>query len=67
MGIASGLAATGMDQMVNRIRYQGYEKAFEDAGRTVDSNLVYLNLDNRYKIEQVVEEALKKNVDCIWI
>lgn len=56
---------SGMDQMVNRIRYQGYEKAFEDIGRTVDSNLVYLNLDNGYKIEQAVEEVLKKNVDCI--
>lgn len=56
---------SGMSQMVNRIRYQGYEEAHSGNGRVVDSNLIYLNLDSKCKIEQAVDELLKKKVDCI--
>lgn len=56
---------SGMGQMVNRIRYQGYEQAHLDGGRQINSSLVYLNLDSKCKIEQAVDELLKKNVDCI--
>ncbi len=55
----------GMEQMVNRIRYQGYERAHIESGRSVDSNLIYLNLDSKCRIEQAVDELLKKKADCI--
>lgn len=55
----------GMGQMVNRIRYQGYEQAHIEHNRIIDSNLVYLNLDSKCRIEQAVDELLRKKVDCI--
>lgn len=55
-----------MEQMVNRIRYEGYVAAIQEAKGDVDHSLIYRNLDTRKQIELAVETILSRDtVDCI--
>lgn len=51
--------------VVNRRRLRGFKDAFAMAGREVDPELIFLNLENRNDMNRAVEEALERNADCI--
>ncbi|NLP35529.1 MAG: LacI family transcriptional regulator [Clostridiales bacterium] len=51
--------------VVNRSRYEGFRKAFQDLGQYTDSDLVFLDLNNIVLIQQAVNAILDKNVECI--
>ena len=43
----------------------GNEDAFAMAGKEVDSELLFMNLENRVNINHAVEEALERKAECI--
>ena len=51
--------------VVTQKRLKGYMTAFEEMGKPLDKELIYMNQENASSIEHVVEEILKKEVDCI--
>lgn len=51
--------------IVNKRRLRGYSDAFAAAGKEVDPNLIFLDLENRTDMNRAVEEALERNADCI--
>lgn len=54
----------GMEQTINRCRYEGYLAGFKKSGRAVRSDIIYTNLNNRAMVEKAVDE-LKEKADCI--
>lgn len=55
----------GMEQMVNKSRYAGYEKAYELSGRSIDTSCVYTGLSTKFQVSKAVDELLKRQVDCM--
>lgn len=51
--------------VVTQSRYQGYSKAHEELSVPVDEKLVYMNAEGGAMIQRIVEEVMRKNVDCI--
>lgn len=61
------VALLGADEkiIVNKRRKKGFQEAFAMAGREVDQELLFLNLENRQEINHAVEEALEKKADFL--
>lgn len=55
----------GMEQTVNRCRYEGYLEGFAKSARTVRNDIIYTNLSNRVMVEKAVDELLDNEVDCM--
>lgn len=51
--------------IVNQSRLKGYQAAFEKSGVMLDSSLIYTDVENYVKIENIVEELLEKKAECI--
>lgn len=51
--------------VVNKRRLNGFKDAMKMAGKEVDPELIFLNLENRTQMNRAVEEALEKGADCI--
>ncbi len=51
--------------MVTRIRYRGFIDAFHAEKIPVDPELVFLNVESLDTIDEITEELLKKNAECI--
>lgn len=51
--------------MVNKRRLKGFKDGCKMAGREVDEELIFLNLESRISINHAVEEALSLKADCI--
>ncbi|MCR5670136.1 MAG: LacI family transcriptional regulator [Butyrivibrio sp.] len=51
--------------MITRIRYKAFADAFSEAGLPLDESLVYLEIEDVTKVDGIVKEALKKDIDCI--
>ncbi len=51
--------------IVNKRRLKGFRDACKMAGREVDEELIFLNLESRTGINHAVEEALERKADCI--
>lgn len=51
--------------MVNNNRLNGYLDGFARAGITPDDSLIYMNVNGAFMIEQIVDDLLEKEVDCI--
>jgi DNA-binding LacI/PurR family transcriptional regulator len=51
--------------VVTQNRLKGYKEAFAELHVPFQQNLVYMNQENAVMIENIVEDILKKNVDCI--
>lgn len=51
--------------VVTQNRLKGFKEAFADLKIPFQQDLVYMNQDNSVMIENIVEDILKKNVDCI--
>lgn len=55
-----------MEQMVNRIRFEGYKNALVESSLGYSEELVYRNLDVKKQVELAVETILwKGQADCI--
>lgn len=63
----SRLALIGGSQnhMVTRTRYEGFEKAYELAGKKFDESLVFLNQGNEQKLTETVKHLVEKKIDGI--
>lgn len=55
----------GMEQMVNISRFEGYSAAYKEAGRKVESGMVYTGLSTKFQVSKAVDELLKSKVDCM--
>ena len=51
--------------MVTKMRYAGFADAYEQQGKTIDPELVYLGLENPVLIDKTVRELTEKAVDVI--
>ncbi len=51
--------------VITKTRYDGFMEAFKNAGLTVDSGLVYLDVENISKVGNILKELLKKNIDGV--
>lgn len=51
--------------VVTQKRLKGFRTAFENQNQRIDPDLIYMNQENPVAIEHVVEDILKKDVDCI--
>ena len=49
----------------NQKRMRGIKTAYEQYGKVLNENDIYMNLDSRALIEKTVEEVLDNNVECI--
>lgn len=59
------LLAGNQNHMVNRSRYNGYQKAFIETGMEIDNDLVFLNLNNNILIQKAINTILDRGADCI--
>lgn len=61
------LALIGGDsnQVVNQTRKKGYELAFQEHGLKVKHDLIYMDSDNDTVVKHVVDDILRKNIECI--
>lgn len=51
--------------VVNRSRFRGFEKAYEQLGRSYAHDLIYMNLESKAFIDRAVDSAMEKKADCI--
>lgn len=61
------IALVGEDEgyVVTQSRLSGFKEAYEQMGETVDEELLYLNPENRVRVDKTVNEILEQDVDCI--
>ena len=68
--IAKGLKRLALiggstEHIITRTRYKGFADAFKDADITIDSSLVYLDVESMSKVGNIVKELRKKNIDGV--
>ncbi len=51
--------------VVTQNRCQGFKEAFEKWDKNVDARMVYLDMEDELEIENCVEDALRKQAECI--
>ena len=54
-----------MNHVVNQNRLKGFYEGYETVGKSVDINLVDINIENNIMLDKKVEEALEQNAECI--
>ncbi len=59
------LLAGNQNYIVNRNRYAGFTKAFEDLNRSVEDSFVFLDMNNSVLIDRAVKAAMDRHTDCI--
>lgn len=61
------IALVGEDEgyMVTQSRLCGFREAYEEMGIELDESLLYLNPENRVRIDKTVNDILERDVDCI--
>ncbi len=61
------VALIGEDEgyVVTQSRLNGYLDAYAQMGVPVDENLLFLNPENRVRVDKTVNEILEQKVDCI--
>ncbi len=53
------------EHAVNGSRFQGYSKAFENRGESIDKSLIFQNVDSHAAVEKGVEDAIRGSAECI--
>ena len=53
------------EHIITRTRHEGFVAAFTEAGLSVDSSLIYLDVDKTAKISSILKELIKKRIDGI--
>lgn len=51
--------------VVTRTRYQGFAEAFHEADIPILAELVYLDVDEESRVEEIVDDVMAKKADCI--
>jgi DNA-binding LacI/PurR family transcriptional regulator len=59
------LSGGNTQHVVTQNRCQGFKEAFEKWGKQADGRMVYLGMEDGQAVENCVEDALKKNAECI--
>lgn len=61
------IALVGEDEgyVVTHSRLTGFKEAYEEMGLPLDEGLLYLNPENRVRVDKAVNEILEQDVDCI--
>ncbi len=61
------IALIGMDTkyIVNRNRYHGYRRAFENLDLQIHEDRIYLSKITAAEVEEAVDDILKKDIECI--
>lgn len=59
------LLAGNQNHIVNRSRYAGFLKAYEDLGKKVDESIVFLDMNNNVLIQRAVGMIMSRGADCI--
>lgn len=61
------IALVGEDEgyVVTQSRLRGFREAYKQMGEKLNEDLLYLNPENRVRIDKTVNEILEQNVDCI--
>jgi DNA-binding LacI/PurR family transcriptional regulator len=59
------LIGGNMQHVVTQNRSQGFQEAFEKWGKKVDERLIYLGMEELIDIENSVDDAIKKQAECI--
>ena len=68
--IAKGLKRLALiggstEHIITRTRYQGFSDAFKEADISIDSSLVYLDVESMSKIGNILKDLRKKNIDGV--
>ncbi len=53
------------NHVVTQKRLKGYMDAYEEQKKQPDRKLIYMDAENRIRIEQIVDDLLPQNADCI--
>lgn len=53
------------DIVVNKTRLSGVEEAYEQFGKQINKELLFMNLESRAFVEKAVDDALNRKTDCI--
>ncbi|MCM1143422.1 MAG: LacI family transcriptional regulator [Blautia sp.] len=59
------LIGGSQDYMVTRNRLQGFRDAFLQNGRSIDEELIYLDVEEEKEVASIVEKLLEKGAECI--
>lgn len=61
------IALIGGDEthMVTQSRLQGFREAYEIMKEPVDESLIFLSIDNHVMLDKIIQEVLKRDIDCI--
>ncbi len=59
------LLAGNQNHMVNRSRYAGFLKAYEDLGIEADDSIIFPDMNNNILIQRAVGIIMSKGADCI--
>ena len=68
--IAKGLKRLALiggstEHIITRTRYKGFADAFKDADISIDSSLVYLDVESMSKVGNILKDLRKKNIDGV--
>ena len=53
------------NHVVTQNRLKGFVDAYEEMNRTADRKLIYMDAENKIRIEQVIDDLLPDKADCI--
>lgn len=59
------LVGGNRNHVVTQNRLKGYMEAYEEQNRHPDRKLIYMEAENRTRIEQIVDDLLPRKADCI--
>ncbi|WP_408071764.1 LacI family DNA-binding transcriptional regulator [Butyrivibrio sp. JL13D10] len=59
------LIGGSMKNMITRTRYEGFAKAYEQAGLKLDESLVFLDQSNEQKLTEIVKHLAEKKIDGV--
>jgi DNA-binding LacI/PurR family transcriptional regulator len=59
------LLAGNQSYIVNRNRYTGFLKAFQDLNISLNNSMVFLDMNSNMLIDRAVKTAMDRHVDCI--
>ncbi|HEX3075724.1 MAG TPA: LacI family DNA-binding transcriptional regulator [Lachnospiraceae bacterium] len=59
------LLSGNQNHIVNKNRYKGFLKAYEDRGLQPDSNMIFLDVNNNTQVNRAIDQIMRSKVDCI--
>lgn len=59
------LLAGNQNHIVNRNRYAGFVKAFQDLNVSMNESVVFLDMNNNILIDRAVKTVMERHIDCI--